>query len=536
MLEFAGLMALALFVAPGEAAILTLFNFNDMNELGNGTTVATKDNVLGVPSLTMVENGGALAAPTGVTGAAFNDADGDSHVADRAAGWASTTGGSSWLLDLNTTGYSGLSLRFDVRSTAGAAATGVTIGWAVNGGSFTDLAPLALTQSTSFHPYTVDLSTLAAIDDAASVQLRGVWSTDGTGPNTRLDNVQLTGTVIPEPSTVLLCSLGAIGATLLLIRRRPVARPSAFPAPERKAWPHRKWTFAAVAMMLVLSAKPCEAKILALFNFNDMNSIDLSNGTTIVSKENVPGVPTLSMVENDITPMTNVTGVTGVAFTDEDGQMHSSGRSSGWISTTINSYWVMDLSTLGYIDLSLRFDNRSSGTSPPTSAGATSITVAWAVDGGAFTDVTTVTLNQNAAFSPYSVDLTAIDAIEDKPSVQIRGLWGTDGTGPNTRLDNLQLTGTALAVEGDYNENGVVDAGDYVVWRKGIAPLPNEVAEPLGITDEEDYKAWRARFGNPSSGGGAGTATSAAPEPSTAALVCASAIGVILARGRRRFV
>jgi hypothetical protein len=426
-------------------------------------------------------------------------------------------------------------LRFDVRSTAGAAATGVTIGWAVNGGSFTDLTPLALTQSANFHPYTVDLSTIAAINDAASVQIRGVWSTDGTGPNTRLDNLQLTGTVIPEPSTVLLCGLGAIGALLSFSRARPAARLNTVRTVERSARPKRSWAFAVVATMLALSATPCEAKILALFNFNDMNSIDLSNGTTVVSKENVPGVPTLSMVENDITPMTNVAGLTGTAFTDEDGQMHSSGRSSGWVSTTINSYWVMDLSTQGYTDLSLRFDNRSSGTSPPTSAGATSVTIAWAVDGGAFTDITTVSLNQNPTFTPYSVDLSAIDAIEDAASVQIRGLWGTDGTGPNTRLDNLQLTGTALAVEGDYNGNGVVDAADYVLWRKGIEPLLNEVAEPLGTTDPADYDAWRVRFGN-GSGGGAGPTNSAVPEPSTAAFVCLGAIWIAVAGNRRRYV
>ena len=48
---------------------------------------------------------------------------------------------------------------------------------------------------------------------------------------------------------------------------------------------------------------------------------------------------------------------------------------------------------------------------------------------------------------------------------------------------------------GDYNGNGSVDAGDYVLWRKG-GPLQNEVDNP-GTVNAADYTAWRARYGNP---------------------------------------
>ena len=34
-----------------------------------------------------------------------------------------------------------------------------------------------------------------------------------------------------------------------------------------------------------------------------------------------------------------------------------------------------------------------------------------------------------------------------------------------------------VGVPGDYNNNGVVDAADYVLWRKG-GPLQNEVDTP----------------------------------------------------------
>ena len=54
-------------------------------------------------------------------------------------------------------------------------------------------------------------------------------------------------------------------------------------------------------------------------------------------------------------------------------------------------------------------------------------------------------------------------------------------------------------VAGDYNNNGKVDAADYVLWRNG-GPLQNEVDAP-GTVNGADYTAWRARFGNPPGSG-----------------------------------
>jgi hypothetical protein len=43
---------------------------------------------------------------------------------------------------------------------------------------------------------------------------------------------------------------------------------------------------------------------------------------------------------------------------------------------------------------------------------------------------------------------------------------------------------------GDYNDNGTVDAADYVTWRNA------------GATDQSDYDAWRTNFGNGAAGDG----------------------------------
>lgn len=56
------------------------------------------------------------------------------------------------------------------------------------------------------------------------------------------------------------------------------------------------------------------------------------------------------------------------------------------------------------------------------------------------------------------------------------------------------LAATILA--GDYNNDGVVDSRDYVVWRNSVpsATLPNDTTP--GSVTTADYQAWRANFGN----------------------------------------
>jgi hypothetical protein len=80
------------------------------------------------------------------------------------------------------------------------------------------------------------------------------------------------------------------------------------------------------------------------------------------------------------------------------------------------------------------------------------------------------------------------------------------------------------SVLGDYSENNVVDAADYVVWRDNIGQFfglanENPAAATEGFVDAEDYNFWRSRFGA-IDGSGAGTAI-AVPEPASALLIMA---------------
>jgi glucose/arabinose dehydrogenase len=94
---------------------------------------------------------------------------------------------------------------------------------------------------------------------------------------------------------------------------------------------------------------------------------------------------------------------------------------------------------------------------------------------------------------------------------------------------------------GDYNDNGVVDAADYVVWRNHLNTgydLPNEVAGVSeGSVTMADYDAWKERFGNTLSASGAGAGSLAVPEPGSVLLIAlAFACGPHFVRLRSRIL
>jgi uncharacterized protein YjbI with pentapeptide repeats len=104
------------------------------------------------------------------------------------------------------------------------------------------------------------------------------------------------------------------------------------------------------------------------------------------------------------------------------------------------------------------------------------------------------------------------------------------------RLDT-GVSGVALAEStlliGDYNQNGVVDAADYVVWRKNqntMNLLPND---PTGGTiGVAQYNTWRADFGHTAGSGSGAYANAAVSEPSTMLLFALTA-PLLSLRGRR---
>jgi len=84
---------------------------------------------------------------------------------------------------------------------------------------------------------------------------------------------------------------------------------------------------------------------------------------------------------------------------------------------------------------------------------------------------------------------------------------------------------------GDYNDNGVVDAADYTVWRNQLGQaiaMPNETVT-LGMVTQEDYAAWKANFGN--AAGSGSFSNTKVPEPATLVLLT---VGTLATCSRRR--
>ena len=91
----------------------------------------------------------------------------------------------------------------------------------------------------------------------------------------------------------------------------------------------------------------------------------------------------------------------------------------------------------------------------------------------------------------------------------------------------------AAGLLGDYNEDGIVDAADYSVWRDQLGSptaLPNDNSPGVG---EDDYARWKAHFGE-MAGDGILASVGAVPEPATVwGLLIGGLAGLTLRRRRR---
>jgi hypothetical protein len=96
----------------------------------------------------------------------------------------------------------------------------------------------------------------------------------------------------------------------------------------------------------------------------------------------------------------------------------------------------------------------------------------------------------------------------------------------------IDIVAIPVGLPGDFNLDGIVDAADYVLWRKGLGT----------IFSQNDYEVWRAHFGETLAGGagaasgsaGASSDPVATPEPSCLFLACCGWLGIAAAGAPRR--
>ena len=140
------------------------------------------------------------------------------------------TVGDYYQASLSTTGFTGVSLNFDMtRSASGPQNFKVDI--STNGGSsWSTVGTVAViqnaaapagagswTSAASNAAYTTNLTGLTALNDQASVLIRWISTSaaSSTGGTARMDNVQVQGTLLPAPGAAAL-----VGLAGLMARRR----------------------------------------------------------------------------------------------------------------------------------------------------------------------------------------------------------------------------------------------------------------------------------------------------------------------------
>jgi len=150
---------------------------------------------------------------------------------------------------------------------------------------------------------------------------------------------------------------------------------------------------------------------------------------------------------------------------------------SSGLSTAVQAerYWDVNGATAGGSNSTTAAGTWGVDNFWSTSSAGTAATGAWVADETAvFSAGTNVT-------GTYDVTLSGTQSAS--------GLTFEEGNVTLTGGTELTLVPSA-AINPDYNGDGIVDAADYVVWRK------NNINGPAG------YDAWRTAFGGPGGGGG----------------------------------
>lgn len=101
-------------------------------------------------------------------------------------------------------------------------------------------------------------------------------------------------------------------------------------------------------------------------------------------------------------------------------------------------------------------------------------------------------------------------------------------TGGTVYIDNVSLRYVISGLPGDFNQDGVVDAADYTLWRdsksSSVTPGSGADADYSGVVDNLDYDLWRDAYGLSVS-----SATNAVPEP--CGILSAAVLAIVLVGG-----
>jgi hypothetical protein len=175
-----------------------------------------------------------------------------------------------------------------------------------------------------------------------------------------------------------------------------------------------------------------------------------SSYTEGVTKENVAGTPTLVVAGAGY----DDNGKDGVIYTDSTGEAHDAGQGGAWSNVNnsppapeIESQMIITLSTVGWVDLAIRWDYNSQST-PVDDLGPVTFDMDYRVNvtAGWQNIVNNQTMVRDGGWHVFSMNLFAIAAVENKPKVEFRinDIKGADESGGDFKIDNVEITGTQL--------------------------------------------------------------------------------------------
>jgi glucose/arabinose dehydrogenase len=103
------------------------------------------------------------------------------------------------------------------------------------------------------------------------------------------------------------------------------------------------------------------------------------------------------------------------------------------------------------------------------------------------------------------------------------------------RGDVYRISARTSTEAGDYNQDGVVNAADYSVWRNSLGSFvtagTSADGNKNGQVDNGDYTIWKSFYGRTVGASGAASSTALAPEPASLVLFF---VGAICLGSRRR--
>lgn len=106
-------------------------------------------------------------------------------------------------------------------------------------------------------------------------------------------------------------------------------------------------------------------------------------------------------------------------------------------------------------------------------------------------------------------------------------------TGGAVITASVEYVGVAAGLSGDFNNDGVVDAADYTVWRANLGAADESSLNGNGNgtngVDEADFALWRSNYGSTSGG----SSIASVPEPMSGLLVLFPLVAMFIT-GRKR--